>query len=680
MRNPNALVTLPVPSRSSARSATGTLILQRLVIAVVFIAVIAVLSVTVTAAAMEVVRSAEIGQLHVGGLMLTVGAEGLSLVGFILIPGWLLRSQGLILRGRDLLKIGMASNAISVLVPGGSLASSVWAGRQYHRRSVPAPMAAWTVLGGGFASTVTLLLLAVVGAALDGLIAPLVALLAVGVVIAGSSAVLAMAHQGLARLEPSSDRTGHWPRLIARVRVVLSAAGSFRAGRRSGAAVLGLATVNWSADALVLAGAFLALGVPVPWAGLLFAYCAAQGAGALLPIPGGVGAVEGGLLGGLVLAGSAPHRAVAVIAVYRAVGYWAPAAAGVVPFVAARRNHAALPVLTTSSDDDHRQLRRSQRRRSPLEAVRVVLAKRHGLATEVAMLIGAYVLYDFSRGLVRGGASIAQRHAQAVAGVERHMSIFIESDVQHALSRVPGIMHIFGFGYDALHLGVTAAVLLWLYLRRPTVFPLVRTTLIVAVLTALTVFALFPTAPPRLAGLGINDSLSLARTTSHSSVLSALYNPYAAMPSLHIAFAVIAGGSVAIYARHRWARFTGIVYLFFVGVEVIATGNHFLLDVAAGAATAAASSLISRKVLAHGARTALAVSTATDRGHHRRAALEPDANRAGLLTTRPDMVRAETAIPPPKGTRHELEGPCRPRSSNGDPISPRITATKPAAA
>jgi hypothetical protein len=116
------------------------------------------------------------------------------------------------------------------------------------------------------------------------------------------------------------------------------------------------------------------------------------------------------------------------------------------------------------------------------------------------------------------------------------------------------------------------------------------------------VSGLLPTArswkwDPRRAHLGIGDSLALSRHTSKSPVLSALYNPYAAMPSLHMIFAVIAGASIALYARHRWAKIAGLVYPLFVAAEVVATGNHYLLDLAAGAATVAISALATRRVL-----------------------------------------------------------------------------------
>src|SRR6202044_1151847 len=107
--------------------------------------------------------------------------------------------------------------------------------------------------------------------------------------------------------------------------------------------------VNWAADGVALVGAFVTFGLPVPWAGLLLAYGASQAAGALVPLPGGLGIVDGSLFGSLVAIGVAPHDPVAVVALYRIVGYWVPALAGLPAYVVVRRHglpDAAGPVRT----------------------------------------------------------------------------------------------------------------------------------------------------------------------------------------------------------------------------------------------------------------------------------------------------------------------------------------------
>jgi hypothetical protein len=89
--------------------------------------------------------------------------------------------------------------------------------------------------------------------------------------------------------------------------------------------------------------------------------------------------------------------------------------------------------------------------------------------------------------------------------------------------------------YLTLHLAVTVAVLLWLHRRRPEAFPLVRTTLVIASGLALGGYLVYPTAPPRTAGIGIADTVSSGHVDLNTGLVSSLYNPYAAVPSMHFA-------------------------------------------------------------------------------------------------------------------------------------------------
>jgi hypothetical protein len=104
---------------------------------------------------------------------------------------------------------------------------------------------------------------------------------------------------------------------------------------------------------------------------------------------------------------------------------------------------------------------------------------------------------------------------------------------------------------------------------------------------AVVVYALFPAAPPRLAGVGIGDTVSAATSIDlDSSLVSSLYNPYAAVPSMHIGFALVVGATVALLARRPVLRAVGALYPLFVLFVIVATGNHFFVDAAAGAAVA----------------------------------------------------------------------------------------------
>jgi hypothetical protein len=192
---------------------------------------------------------------------------------------------------------------------------------------------------------------------------------------------------------------------------------------------------------------------------------------------------------------------------------------------------------------------------------------------------------ELSRGLARGGVADAHRHAAAIVSLERRLHVFGEAAVQRAAGHVAALPELLGYAYLTLHLTVTAAVLVWLYRSRRGAYLRLRNTLAVASALAVAGYALFPTAPPRLAGVGIADTVSSATSVNlGSSLVSALYNPYAAVPSMHVGFAVLVGATVFRLARRPLWRIAGAVYPLLVLFVVVATGNHFFADAAIGVA------------------------------------------------------------------------------------------------
>jgi PAP2 superfamily len=226
------------------------------------------------------------------------------------------------------------------------------------------------------------------------------------------------------------------------------------------------------------------------------------------------------------------------------------------------------------------------------------LSVRHSLGLEAALVLSLYGVYELARGLVVGNTTKADRHAEQLVAVERSLHLFVEGRVQHAVDALPGLAGLLGIAYLTLHLAVTAVVLLWLNRRRPAAFPFVRTTLLVASALALVGFLAYPAAPPRLAGIGIADTVSSGHVDLNHGLVSSLYNPYAAVPSMHFGYAFIVATSLLRYGGGRLVRTVGAVYPAFVLLVVVATGNHFFLDAAAGALVAglamAAASLLTR--------------------------------------------------------------------------------------
>jgi hypothetical protein len=212
------------------------------------------------------------------------------------------------------------------------------------------------------------------------------------------------------------------------------------------------------------------------------------------------------------------------------------------------------------------------------------LSVRHSLRAEAALVLALYGLYELARSLVVGDAREAVDHARELVALERSTGMFVEERVQDAAHTLPGLIDLLNGSYLTLHLAVTVAVLLWLHRRRPDAFPLVRTTLVVASGLALVGYLLYPTAPPRLAGIGIADTVSGGHIDLNSGLVSSLYNPYAAVPSMHVGYALVVGASVVRYGRRPALRFLlGVPYPLFVLFVVVATGNHFLVDALAGA-------------------------------------------------------------------------------------------------
>jgi hypothetical protein len=105
---------------------------------------------------------------------------------------------------------------------------------------------------------------------------------------------------------------------------------------------------------------------------------------------------------------------------------------------------------------------------------------------------------------------------------------------------------------------------------------------VAAWLIAIPIFAIYPVAPPRLAGIGIRDTVShqaAVALTGHSTMF---YNPYAAVPSLHVGLAFAVGIAVAVSTTRRWVRLLALAWGPLVTLAVVATGNHFIFDAVTG--------------------------------------------------------------------------------------------------
>jgi len=169
--------------------------------------------------------------------------------------------------------------------------------------------------------------------------------------------------------------------------------------------------------------------------------------------------------------------------------------------------------------------------------------------------------------------------------------------VQHAADAVPALPTLLGIAYIVLHFAGTTAFLVWLYRHHRHQFARVRNTMIAATGMALTLYVVFPVAPPRLASLGFVDTVSHnTKVNLSSDLLGSLYNPFAAVPSLHFGYALLVGVTLAAVARRRFVRVLGAIYPALMLFIIVATGNHFFFDAAAGGVAIGAGYLIAKWV------------------------------------------------------------------------------------
>jgi hypothetical protein len=211
----------------------------------------------------------------------------------------------------------------------------------------------------------------------------------------------------------------------------------------------------------------------------------------------------------------------------------------------------------------------------------------------------AYALYQVVRGLVNGNdVAKASWNATKIIDLERTLHVFVEPSIQAWTANVHWLMDASDWIYLNAHYVVTICVLLYLYRSRHDSFCFVRNTFIIAMAIALIGYALFPTAPPRLMPeWGFTDSIrQFTGFTVEDHSVKSLLNLYAAVPSIHVCFAILVGWPMAKLSRRRWLKALWLFYPLVITFAVVATGNHYLTDAFLGAITAGVSVLIARRL------------------------------------------------------------------------------------
>jgi hypothetical protein len=209
---------------------------------------------------------------------------------------------------------------------------------------------------------------------------------------------------------------------------------------------------------------------------------------------------------------------------------------------------------------------------------------RSGWRRQLLLFVAAYALYSLARWVFVGDPSAAVHHAHWILRLERALGVAIETSVQQALgSGLPS--WVLSNIYLAAQLAVPPAAFVWLYRHSPAVYRGLRDTVLATWLIAIPIYALFPVAPPRLAEQGIVDTVSDQVGVALTGRSTIFYNPLAAVPSLHVGVAFAIGIALFVALRSRWAKALALLWGPTVALAVVATGNHYLFDIAAGLLT-----------------------------------------------------------------------------------------------
>jgi membrane-associated phospholipid phosphatase len=233
---------------------------------------------------------------------------------------------------------------------------------------------------------------------------------------------------------------------------------------------------------------------------------------------------------------------------------------------------------------------------------------------QILLFVGAYLLYQLVRGLVNGNdVAQASLNATRVINLERTLHIFVEPSVQAWALSMRWLIDIADYAYLNAHYVVTLGALVFIYLRRNDSFYFVRNMFMIAMAIAIIGYAVYPTAPPRLMPeWGFTDTIQqLTGLTVEHGATSSLLNFYAAIPSMHVCFAIMIGVPMAKLVSRRAAKIAWLLYPLAITFVVVATGNHYLTDVFLGALTAGVSALLAQRLLARARPDSWAFGQAT---------------------------------------------------------------------
>ncbi|WP_328771362.1 phosphatase PAP2 family protein [Streptomyces sp. NBC_00286] len=225
---------------------------------------------------------------------------------------------------------------------------------------------------------------------------------------------------------------------------------------------------------------------------------------------------------------------------------------------------------------------------------------------ELPLILLVYAVYSAGRLLARGDVTTAVDHGLEILRIEKVFYLNAEHPLNRLFTREPWIGIPADFWYASLHYLVTPVILVWIFRSRTVRYRAARTWLLTSTFIGLIGFTLLPTCPPRLlsASHGFVDTMAQysdygwwGGEASAPRGLGGMTNQYAAMPSLHVGWALWCGVMLWKYGGTRLTKVAGVAYPLITTIVVMGTANHYFLDALAGAAVMGVGLLLTRPVL-----------------------------------------------------------------------------------
>ncbi|KMS71480.1 membrane protein [Streptomyces viridochromogenes] len=226
--------------------------------------------------------------------------------------------------------------------------------------------------------------------------------------------------------------------------------------------------------------------------------------------------------------------------------------------------------------------------------------------TELPLILLVYACYSAGRLLARGDVSHAVDHGLAILDIEKALYLNAEHPLNRLFTREPWLGIPADFWYASLHYLVTPALLVWIFRSRTVHYRAARTWLMTSTFIGLIGFTLLPTCPPRLLAEGYGFVDTMAQYSSYGwwggaasapKGMGGMTNQYAAMPSLHVGWALWCGVMLWRYGGTRLTKVAAVAYPLITTIVVMGTANHYFLDAAAGAAVMGVGLLLTPYVL-----------------------------------------------------------------------------------